>query len=171
MDKKNFTILLVSTVLAAFLGAFWAVYLSRPPHPPLGMNPPMPIAEQEKMMEQQEDYFEKFNHDFDELVEHSPARGSFISINNAGLKTEETKDMYKIIVDLKPFNNDEKNVNVKTHGKTVSISAQYKSKDKNEYSSSQFHQELMLPTKIDANAVKEEKKGDSLIITIPKIEN
>lgn len=168
MDKKNFTILLVSTVLAAFLGAFWAVYLSRPPHPPLGMSSPMPIAEQEKMMDEQEEYLEKFNHDFDELVEHSPARGSFISINNAGLKTEETKNMYKIIVDLKPFNNDEKNVIIKVKGNTIHISAQYKSKDKNEYSSSQFHQALTFPTKINDKAIKQEKKGDSLIITIPK---
>lgn len=168
MDKKNFTILLASTVLAAFLGAFWAVYLSRPPHPPLGVKPPMPIAEQEKMMAQQEDYFEKFNHDFDELVENSPTRGSFISINNFGLKTEETKDMYKIIVDLKPFNNDEKNVIVKVKGNTLHIKAQYKSENKHEYSSSQFHQALTFPSKIDANAIKQEKKDDSLIITIPK---
>lgn len=168
MDKKNFTILLLSTVLAAFLGAFWAVHLSRPPHPPLGMSSPQQLAEQEKIMEQQEEFFDKFNHNFDDFVEHTPAGASFIAMNNIGLKTEETKDAYKISVDLKPFNNDEKNVQIKTHGKTVTISADYKSKDKQNFSSSQFHQTLILPSKIEADEISKVKHGDSLVITLPK---
>lgn len=168
MDKKHFIILLLSTITAAFLGAFWAVHLSRPPHPPLGMKTPMQLEEQEKIMEQQEEFFEKFNHNFDDFVEHTPANASFIAMNNIGLKTEETKDAYKISVDLKPFNNDEKNVDVKTHGRTVSISAEYKSNDKQNFSSSKFHQTIMLPTKIETDEIKKEKKGDYLLITLPK---
>lgn len=168
MEKKNFIILLLSTVTAAFLGAFWAVHLSRPPHPPLGMHSPDQLAEQEKIIEQQEEFFDKFNHNFDDFVEHTPAGASFIAMNNVGLKTEETKDNYKISVDLKPFNNDEKNVDVKTHGRTVSISAEYKSNDKQNFSSSQFHQTLTLPSKIKTNEIKKEKQGDYLVITLPK---
>lgn len=168
MDKKHFIILLLSTITAAFLGAFWAVHLSRPPHPPLGMKTPIQLEDQEKIMEQQEEFFEKFNHNFDDFIEYSPAGASFISMNNTGLKTEETKDAYKIMVDLKPFNNDEKNVHVKIKGNTVHISAEYNSKDKNNFSSSQFHQALMLPSKIDTEEIKQEKQGDSLVIILPK---
>lgn len=171
MDKKHFIILLLSTITAAFLGAFWAVHLTKPPHPPLGMKTPMQLENQEKIMEQQEEFFEKFNHNFDDFVEHTPASASFIAMNNIGLKTEETKDAYKITVDLKPFNNDEKNVKVNVHGKTVSISAEYKSNDKEDFSSSQFHQTLMFPSRIKTEEIKQEKQGNSLIITIPKIEN
>lgn len=168
MDKKHFTILLLSTITAAFLGAFWAVHLSKPPHPPLGMKSPMQLEEQERIMEQQEEFFEKFNHNFDDFVEHTPASASFIAMNNIGLKTEETKDAYKITVDLKPFNKDEKNVKVNIHGKTVSISAEFKSKDKQNFSSSQFHQTLILPSKINTEKVKQEKLDDFLVITLPK---
>lgn len=168
MDKKHFIILLLSTITASFLGAFWAVYLSKPPHPPLGMTTPMQSEEQEKFIEQQEEFFEKFNHNFDDFVEHTPANASFIAMNNIGLKTEETKDAYKITVDLKPFNNDEKNVKVKIHGKTVSISAEFKSNDKQNFSSSQFHQTLILPSKINTKEIKQEKLDDSLVITLLK---
>lgn len=176
MDKKNFTILLISTVVAAFLGAFIASFVVLKEHrqPRLvpfvsaGVQPPISYDEQEKIMEQQEKFFNKFDSDFDDIIKHSPAKAGFIYMNNSGLKTEETKDQYKIIVDLKPFNNDEKNVDVKVNGRTVSISADYKSKENHEFSSSQFHQTLMLPQKIDESAVKKERKGDSLIITIPK---
>lgn len=72
----------------------------------------------------------------------SPSGFMFIGNNNqnsASIKTEDLKDSYKITVDLKPFNNDKKNIDVKVKDNIVSISAQYQSKDKNEFSSSQFY--------------------------------
>lgn len=177
MNKKQFSILLISIVLAAFLGAFAAsvfVFGNRQPAPPAGFGPayigdkpmmPDEILEHQKKLF---DNFEKINDDIENVVEHSPAGAGFVFVNNKGLKTEETKDAYKIIVDLKPFNKDEKNVDVKTLGNSIIISANYKSKDKNEFSSSQFYQSLSLPIKIDEKTVKKVKQGDSLVIIIPK---
>lgn len=192
MDKKNFVILLVSTLIAAFLGAFiasFAIYkmIMPPPPPPFGphldasfvmngVRPPSPkdlneaFERNEKMVEQQEEFFDKFNDEVEDSFKHMPNTARFVYVNNSGLRTQETKDMYKVTVDLKPFNNDEKNVNVEVKNKTVTISAKYKSDDKKQFSSSQFFQTITLPSKIDSSLIKQEKKGNFLVITIPKIQ-
>lgn len=181
MDKRNFLILLTCTVIAAFSGAFVAsVMMSKPPIPPppsfLGQHQPPQIQggfenameQQEKIFERDMEFFDRFESDMDDLIEQSPNSAGFIQMTNAGLKTSETPNEYKIEIDLKPFDKNEKNVNVKIKGNTVKISAGYKTKDKTNYNSSQFYQSITLPSKIDASAIKKEKQGDLLIITIPK---
>lgn len=187
MDKKNFVILLTSTLIAAFLGAFiasFAIYkmIMPPPPPPLatpfvleGVKPPSwndvnSVFEQnKKIMEQQEEFFDKFNDEIENTLEHSPTGARFVYVNNNSLRTQETPDAYKITIDLKPFNNDEKNVKVEVKGKTVTISAKYKSDDdKSKFNSSQFYQSLTLPAKVDEKSIIQKKEGDLLVITIPK---
>lgn len=186
MEKKNFVILLVSTALAAFLGSFLAPFfiftihkpmMPPPPHPFFErgpMHPPTPqdidrtIKQNEKMMEEQEEFFDKMEDNFVDKMGTPPGQAHFIHINNTGLKTQETKDMYKIIVDLKPFDNNQKNVDVKIKGNSITISAKYESKNKNDFSSSQFYQSMTLPSKINPNGIKQQKEGNSLIVLIPK---
>lgn len=95
----------------------------------------------------------------------------FDTKNYSNIKTEETNDFYKITIDLKPFDNDSKNVNIKVKNNKVTISAQYQLKNKNEFNSSQFYQSLTLPEKIDTKDIKQEIQKNYLIITIPKIKN
>lgn len=185
MDRKKFLILLTCTVIAAFLGAFFASFLAlggpRAPHRPLPpafmgepQKPPMPgefenaMEKQENILDRDMEFFDRFDSDMEDLIEHSPNAAGFIQMNNIGLKTMETPKEYKIEIDLKPFGGNAKNVDVKVRGNIIKISAGYKSKDKNNYSSSQFYQAMTLPAKIDSSAVKQEKQDDLLIITIPK---
>lgn len=192
MDKKNFVILVMSTLIAAFLGAFIASFviykMIMPPPPPHlgvpfvmdGVKSPSPkdmnaiFENNKKMLEQQEEFFDRFNDEVEDSLEHYPTGARFVYVNNNSLSTQETPDMYKVTIDLKPFNNDEKNVQVEVKGKTVTISAKYKSNDSDDekegkqFSSSQFYQTLTLPSKIDEKSVKKQKEGSYLIITIPK---
>lgn len=184
MDKKNFLILLSCTVIAAFLGAFLASSLifNKKPVPP-----PMPaqlqkkysrpqiqggfenaMEHKEEIFEREMDFFNRFESDMEDLIEHSPNMAGFIQMNNVGLKTIETPNEYKIEIDLKPFGKDTKNIDIKTRGNTVKISAGYKSKDRNNYNSSQFYQAITLPAKIDSNVIKKERNGDILTVIIPK---
>jgi len=95
--------------------------------------------------------------------------GSSKILNDAPtVKTDETPQEYKISVKLKPFNNDAKNVEVKTKGKRVSISAEYKNEKDKSYNSSMFYESFVLPSKIDSSMIKKEVKGEYLTITIPK---
>lgn len=184
MDKKNFLILLTCTVIAAFLGAFFASSLisnRRPPHPPMleemqgHHNRPQiqggfenPMEQQEEIFDRDMDFFNRFESDMEDLIEQSPNTAGFIQMNNAGLKTTETPKEYKIEIDLKPFGADAKNVEIRSRANTIKISAGYKSKDKNNYSSSQFYQAITLPAKIDSNAIKKEQSGNILTVIIPK---
>lgn len=192
MDKKKFLILLFSTVSAAFIGSFLASYLILAPHnfgpwfmpqnSPRMMDGNALDQQMERRIERQQELVADMSDDMDDdkndFMARPPVPVNFPifgnNVFNAGnvttIKTEETKDAYKIKINLKPFNNDLKNVKVKISGDKVSISAQYKSKDKHEFKSSQFYQSLTLPKKIDVKTVKQEKEGDSLVVTIPKTE-
>lgn len=190
MERDKFIILLASTVIAAFLGAFTASMITngddhqcpcffpnmieRPmkAHMPISLN--RTFGHHERMIESPEEAADKLENDIENEAEdlsmsHAPRHGGFFFISTAGLKTQETKDLYKIIVDLKPFNKDMENVNVKVRGNMITISAKYKSNAKNQFSSSQFYQTLTMPMKINSSAIKKHKEGDSLVIVIPKV--
>lgn len=159
MNKKQFIILLFSTCIAAFFGAFIAFHTVMLP------APPPPIMDTNEMAKQTEDFMNQPPMPADFMV----FGNSFLNAGNVtSIKTIETKDSYLIKIDLKPFNNDPKNVDVKVKGKHVSISANYKSKTKNQSSSSEFYQSLTLPSKIDDKAVEQKQEGNFLVITIPK---
>lgn len=194
MDKKNFVILLIGTIIAAFLGAFLASLfifrINRPQHLAFvtqdtatsqipGMETYMSLEDTDKtdkIIQDQQKFFDKVNKDFANFMKQSPITQGAIFVSNNKLnienasfiKTEELKDVYKITIDLKSFNNDPQNIDLKVKGNTITISAKYKSKNKNELSSSQFYQTLTLPSKIDTNNIKQHKEDNSLVITIPK---
>ncbi len=89
------------------------------------------------------------------------------------VKTEETTDEYKIILDLKKFGNDEKNINFELKNNIVTISAKYENREEgnNYYNSSSFYKSFRLPNKVDAKNVKKIFKNNKLIFIIPKLEN
>lgn len=180
MDKKNFSILLICTISAAFLGAFLSsliifgrIHHHCDHHHFIGESLNQPISQDfEEAFKDEEDTFQdqkKFFDNFNKDVEKALTKAHFVYINNAGLKTQETKDLYKITLDLKPFNNDPKNVHIKVSDNKVFISAEYKSKDKEDFSSAQFNQTLILPSKISSDKIKQQQNGKLLIITIPKV--
>lgn len=192
METKKFFIILLSSVLAVFVGAFlsfWVLFgnINNNYHKVSNDSLIIPkvfatentindISDTNKVIEQQVKIFDKVNKDFEELMNIKPVPSSYMfigknRINNqsqTSIKTEELKDKYKITVDLKPFNNDEKNVDLKVKDNTISISANYQSKAKNEFNSSHFYQSLTLPEKLNIKEIKQEKKGSYLIITVPK---
>lgn len=159
MNKKQFIILLFSTCIAAFFGAFIAFRMVIPPSPP-----PM-IMDTNDIAKQSEDFMNQPPMPVDFTV----FGNSFLNAGNVtSIKTIETKDSYLIKVNLKPFNNDPKNIKVKVKGRHVSISANYKAKTENQSSSSEFYQSLTLPSKIDDKSVEQKQEGKFLVITIPK---
>lgn len=190
MDKKQFIIILASSVLAIFLGSFLASYIifgrtPKPPHIVFFSRPTPPneffeddetFYQMNKALENQQKFLDKMNKDFESSMNQTFAPVNKVALRpkkalnkvSTGMKTEETKDYYKITMDLRPFNNDENNVKVSVKDNTVSISAKYKSKEKNSFSSADFSQSLTLPVKIEDDDIKKQKQGNFLVITIPK---
>ena len=188
MEKKNFLILLSCTVIAVFLGSFAAsliIFNDGPMHrhhhyfadPEMHFSIPKTenfdkaMKYHEKMMDQQEEFFDKADDDFEDVLEKAPLRATFGYMSNAGLHVQETKGMYKVIIDLKPFNNDTKNVDVKVKRNVVTISAKYKSKEDGKVASSQVYQSMTLPSNINIDEIKKEKtqKQSYSILGLKKI--
>ncbi|MDD3013242.1 MAG: Hsp20/alpha crystallin family protein [Candidatus Gastranaerophilales bacterium] len=120
--------------------------------------------------------FKNADQEFNRMFKESQIFPKVIRFNNdvlkpenATLRTEETPKEYKVIINLKSFGNDEKNVSFKTDKNRITISAKYKNeKDKNSFSSTNFYESFGLPGKIDNSKIIKEKNGDNLVITIPK---
>ena len=77
------------------------------------------------------------------------------------------ENAYKIIIDLKPFDNNINNVDVKVDGRKVTVSGiKYKDRHNREdlYT---FSQTFLLPQEVDALDVKKEKVKDKYVITLP----
>lgn len=178
MDKKTLIIVIISTAIAGFLGAYTASVFVFSKHPELRHAPFLTknhyiqsdfddiFDDFEKSLSEQEEFNKKIDDKLN-FIEKRPI-STFTIVKNNELKFIETKDAYKITINLKPFNEDPKNVDVKADDNTVIISAKYESKNKDKYSSSQFYQEFELPSEIDEVNIKKEKQGHLLIITLPK---
>lgn len=92
-------------------------------------------------------------------IGHAP----FYSVANI----EELPDKYKITVNLRKFNNDEKNVKVDIKPHLIKISGNVVTNTKEEQSSFSYSKSLTLSKKIDTDDVKKEVMGSKLIITAP----
>lgn len=190
MDKKHFLILLGSVILAIFVSIFFSFWVffghHRPSEPRFAhvmIAPPntayagdvdASFKEINKMMERQQKIIDKMNKDFANQMVATPNNFVFVndkvfkSNDSVSITSEEFKDKYEITINLKPFNNDENNIKVNVKDKTVIISADYKSQGKKKSNSASLYQSFTLSSKIDPKEVKKDKKGDLLIITIPK---
>lgn len=179
MDNKKFLIILFSSFIAFFLGSFFAfqaIFGNFEKNSSSFTGIDDSFSQMDKMIEEHQKILDQFNKDIDHFMNKNNTSSGIVIIDNQGIKTinsaivssEETKDSYRILVDLKPFNKDEKNIGIKVKNKTVQISAQYKSKDDNKFNYSQFYQTLSIPEKLNMDDIKREKYGDKLVITIPK---
>lgn len=175
MDKKHFVILLLATIVTVFLSIFFSFWFfvgsKMPPKSDIIMQPSSPsmsipadnsFKQIDEMMNQQQKQFDILHREFLNF-------GSSKMFKDApNILSEETKDGYKIKVNLKPFNNDSNNVKVDVDDNVVRISAKYELKNKNKLNSSEISQSLVLPYEIDEDNIKKVKEGNYLVITIPK---
>ena len=74
---------------------------------------------------------------------------------------------YKVIVDLRPLDNDEKGVNVNLEDNILTISGEIDKKMHGNEKIIRFSQSYYLDQKLETDKISKEKKGDKYIITIP----
>jgi len=172
--SDRFVIKLLVGFIAIFLGAFLAFFVV---FSSITKNMQIAYAFDDVRHSQfNDDIFKNADQEFDRMFKESQIFPMVFKFNNdllkpenATLRTEETPKEYKIIIDLKSFGSDEKNVNFKADNNRVIISAKYKNdKDKHSYSSNSLYESFGLPEKIDSSKIIKEKDGDHLVITIPK---
>src|SRR5574344_158175 len=173
MDKKQFLILLGTLSVFFFIGGFFGTnfYLNHKIDDLFDKTfaTNKPANENIKnIMDEQNDEMEDFQKSF--FTQNSnPENSGFMFFGNPNtisgtIRTEENEKNYKISVNLKPFNNDIKNVKVKVGKHRVTISAHAKDK----HNSSSVYKSFSVSDKLDKNKMTKVQKGSNLIITIPK---
>ena len=80
---------------------------------------------------------------------------------------EQTKDFYKILIDLRAFDNNENNVQVTTNGNLLTINGRSIKKTKNNEQISEFQQNYMFGDNVKLPDLTKETDGNYLVITIP----
>lgn len=149
------------TALLVFLGAFCAFYAVSDWHFKRLYDPVYQMRKMDNMMINQERNMEKAFKRHMKKEFRMEKRAAAIS------HIEKTPDAYKIIIDLKPFDNDPKNVEVKANGDTLSINAAGVRNSRKGEAIYKFMQNYSFDENVDLNEMQKEKVGDALMITIP----
>jgi HSP20 family molecular chaperone IbpA len=138
-----------------FLGAFCAFYVVADWHFKNVLSPnPRHI---EKMIEKDMHSFDKTIRQENRMLKRS---GNIIHM-------EQTSDLYKIIIDLKSFDNNENNVQISTNGNLLSISGRTIKKSKHNEQISEFQQNYLFGDNVKLEELSKETQGNLLIIKIP----
>lgn len=178
-NKTNkMIIMILAGFLAVFMGAFFAFFAV---FSNMTKNASIAYAfDNGQSMHFAEDMFKQMDNmdrEFDRMMNEHQKMLPLIRMNhnrifdpeNETFRSEETPNDYKFIINLKPFGNDEKNVDFKAEKNRITVSAKYKNeKNKNIFSSTSFYQSFSIPDKIDNSKIKKEKNGDKLVITVSK---
>lgn len=152
-------------ILGSYLATCWMLHK----HITKAFNPYKEMQKMEKMMQKERhnmDKMEKFaQREFDRIERQSFA--PIKKIDNDIIDLDEEYNSYIISVDLKPFDNNEKNVQVYINNGYITIEGKNEADDK--YSSNLFSmsQSYRFPRPVDFDNMTQRIQGDKLIITVP----
>lgn len=155
-ENKHHLLKVIGVIIATFLGAFLAFYLAVDLTLNRMFNPEYQIRKIEKSMNNLQK--------FDEKMMESP----FVP-KMAPMLVNLVKEAneYKVIVDLKPLGDDDKNVDVKLDNNIITVSGDMQKKELRGEKIMNFSQSFYLDEKLLPNKIVKEKKGNKYIVTIP----
>ncbi len=162
----------VLTGLLVFLGAFLAFYVVADWHFKRMLDPSFYMRRMDKAVMQRERNFDKMERRAIKQQEWLDKKAMKMQHKMAQhsaqfIHVEKVDDAYKIIIDLRPFDNDEKNVEVRTDGNTVIINAAGERSNRRGQEIVKYSQAFGFGENIDSSAITKVREGDKYIITIP----
>jgi HSP20 family molecular chaperone IbpA len=86
---------------------------------------------------------------------------------NNVIHMEQGKNNYKIMIDLRPFDNDVNNLDIHTDNNVLTIAGRSVKKNKNKEQISRFQQSYMFGDNVDLNNLKKETDGEYLVVSLP----
>ena len=120
-------------------------------------------------------------HSIDKAIEHDMkmmnkimrVEKNFANTNANLVHMEQTNQGYKIIIDLKPFDNNADNVTVSKEDKVLTISGRSVKKTNNNEQISRFQQSYVFGDNVDLDNMQQKVEGHYLVVKIPttKTEN
>lgn len=149
----------ILTALLIFLGAFCAFYVVFDWH----MKTLFPHA------------FRPIRHDMERMIEKDMGAMNglmkeerrFAKKSANVIHLEQTRNAYKILIDLRAFDNNENNLQVSTNGNILTINGRSIRKSKNNEQISEFQQNYMFGSNVKLADLTKETNGNYYIITVP----
>lgn len=151
----------ICIALLTFLGAFMAFYVVTDWHYKRMLDPAVQMRKMDKMMRSDARYMDKLASK-ETFKEMQPTRR-----DDSFIRLEKTDKNYKVIVDLRPFDNDEKNVEVLANGNVLTINAAGSSKKHWHEKILKISQNYMFDDDINLNNITKIREGKDLVIYIP----
>ncbi len=155
-ENKHHLLKVIGVIIATFLGAFLAFYLAVDLTLNRMFNPEYQIRKIEKSMNNIQKFDEK-------MMENPFVPKMSPMLVNLVKEANE----YKVIIDLKPLGDDDKNVDVKLDNNIVTVSGDMEKKELGGEKLMNFSQSFYLDEKLLPNKIVKEKKGNKYIVTIP----
>lgn len=147
--------------ILVFLGAFAAFYVVSDWHFKRMMDPGYQMRRFDRAMMRQE-------HRMDKLARKELSRQYRMDekISNF-IHIDKTDDAYKIIIDLKPFDNNEKNVEVTANGNVLTINAAGIKEARNKKAMIRYNQNFTFGDDVELSKMTKVREGNDYVITIP----
>ena len=166
VEKKKHLMKYLGIFGATLLGSFLAFYFVADVTMKHLTNPEYQFRKFDKMMERQAKDMEKFDKKMMKDMGLPP-----MYKNKSMVVVDKLDDEYKIFVDLRPFDNNEKNVNFELNNNMATVSASIEKEKRHRDSIVEFSQTFYLDGDLDKKNIKTEKERGKYIITIPLKDN
>ncbi len=147
--------------ILVFLGAFAAFYVVTDWHFKRMLDPGVQMRKMEKMMLRDQNRMDKM------IRREAMQDFNFQRKAENFIRVEKNPDNYKIIIDLRPFDNDEKNVEVKTNGNMLTVTAAGETKKHGHEMITKVSQNFMFDENVDLNKINKIREGNDYIIFVP----
>lgn len=151
----------VLTGLLVFLGAFCAFYVVSDWHFKRMMDPMYQMRKMDRAIMRNERNLDKMAQKaFQREQRFAKSTTQFVSV-------ERMPDAYKFVIDLRPFGDDEKNVEVRTQGNNLLINAVGERNSRNKEQLVRYNQSFSFTENVNMDEITKVREGHNYIITIP----
>ena len=147
--------------LLGLFGAFLAFYVVTDWYFKAMLNPVNQMKRMDRAIEKRDREMEKAFKKAFRGTERLQERANHV------IRLEQSDDEYKVLVDLVPLNDSEKNVEVKANGNVLTVKAAGIHGFGERKSLVEFTQSYMFGDDVDLSKLTKERKGDMYVITIP----
>ena len=152
---------LLLTSLMTLFGAYLAFYVVTDWHYKRMIDPVFQMRKMDRMIQREEHQMHKmFDKEIRKERKYDRKAGEMINVEKNG-------ENYKIIVDLKPFNRDEKNVQVTREGNSLTVNVAGEVKKHQKDLLIHITQKFIFPEDADLDDISKFREGDKYYIVVP----
>lgn len=147
--------------LLVFLGAFTAFYVVTDWHFKRMLDPAVQMRKVEKIMQHDQRQYDKM------MNRQVKKEMAFERNIQRYIHVERNPQNYKIFIDLKPFDNNEKNIEVTTEGNNLTINAAGENKKHGHNQIIRLSQTFAFDEDVDLSKINKIREGSDYVIVVP----